>query len=104
MAEYSAVEQEQRLLDEKDSVELYEGTDYQTRRLDGWRGWWKSPPRWIAYIFVVYTIVSIPIISWTLLSLYRLQQKPYCRLQLSGSTFRKFLTRYSADKQCHRIS
>ena len=98
MAEYSAVEQEQRLLDEKDSIELYEGTDYQTRRLDGWRGWLKSPPRWIAYIFVVYTLVSIPIISWTLLSLYRLQQKPYCKFPfcaLSSQTLSDILQRLS---------
>jgi hypothetical protein len=52
MAEYTAVEQEQRLLDDKDSVELYDVTGLQSHQLTGLRAWLKSPPAWIAYHFI----------------------------------------------------
>jgi hypothetical protein len=79
MAEYTAVEQEQRLLDDKDSVELYDVTGLQSHQLTGLRAWLKSPPAWIAYHFIGYAIVSVPVLAWISLNLHKLQQTPYCK-------------------------
>jgi hypothetical protein len=97
MVEYTAVEQEQRLLDDKDSVELYDVTGLQSHRPKGLRAWLKSPPAWIAYLFIAYTIVSVPVLVWISLNLHKLQQTPYCKFSNAISAF------YSRLMICQRL-
>ena len=78
MVEYTAVEQEQGLLDEKDSVELYDITDHHNHRSTGLRGFLRSQP-WITYAFLVYAVVSMSLLAWTSVCLHRLRYKPYCK-------------------------
>lgn len=105
MAEYTAVEQEQRLLNEKDSVELYDITNHQKHRPTRLRRWVRSPPPWIAYVFIVYAITTTPLLAWIWLCLQKLQNIPYCkfRCDLSSFCFRTGLMIASTCKCSHRL-
>jgi hypothetical protein len=103
MAEYTAIEQEQQLLDEKDSCELFDATNDQRRMSTGLHSCLGSPPLWISYVFIVYTIISIPILVWTALSLQKTKYRPYCKSKPAPPLFLRCLTRASACEYSHRL-
>jgi hypothetical protein len=73
-------EQEQRLLDEKENIELYKVHDLRTRTRTRMLSWLTSPPRLITCGLLVYAIISTILIVLIFASMWNLRFKPYCKL------------------------